>query len=97
MGWLFGDAQKDAGITASHTRNSCTIARLTTGAQCFHLTTLLQKPPFLRRLHHHGAQTGPCVAVPCIGGHGELSAVIAASHGAQTLWASSEAEAHGPP
>ncbi|KAF2025677.1 hypothetical protein EK21DRAFT_93068 [Setomelanomma holmii] len=98
--WLSGDAQAAAGmrlrLPASHTRNRCPIIRLARQRLCSLLTTLLHMPPFLRCFHHHSAQTGPCLAVPCTGGHGQPSAVIAASHRApdpasivwgQRLWA----------
>jgi hypothetical protein len=78
-------------LPASHTRNRCAIIRLTAGAM---LTTLLQKPPFLRRLHHHRARMGPCLAAPAKASLLPSSRPLIVR---ETLRASSWAEAPGPP
>lgn len=48
---------------------------------CFYTCFSLSAQCTLQRLHHHVAQTGPCLALalPCIGCHGQPAAVIPAS------------------
>jgi hypothetical protein len=56
------------------------IIRLTAGngAHCSPHSNI--SPPFLPVYHHHSTETGPCLALPCIGRLGQPSAVIVASH-----------------